>query len=143
MRCGFDHSLALTSNSILYSWGANRSGQCGDGSTVTVATPKLVGDFAHRGVAIEHIDCGAYHSFCRTQRGEVFFWGSNKQWECIEDEVDDKIVDFILQPQSIEAALARRLNDENADRNFVIESVKLGIQSTALTLSYDDADDVE
>ena len=39
ISAGVDHSCALTTDSILYCWGANHYGQLGDGSTTDALIP--------------------------------------------------------------------------------------------------------
>ncbi|XP_071957230.1 secretion-regulating guanine nucleotide exchange factor-like [Antedon mediterranea] len=44
ISCGSEHNLALTENNILYSWGWNEHGTCGDGTTTNVYLPQQVPD---------------------------------------------------------------------------------------------------
>lgn len=76
IACGQLHSLALTNNGELYSFGSNSYGQLGLGSeSEKVTKPTLVKSLS--GVPIAHLSCGGNHSFVITKSGAVFGWGKN------------------------------------------------------------------
>ncbi|EFP92895.2 uncharacterized protein PGTG_18813 [Puccinia graminis f. sp. tritici CRL 75-36-700-3] len=80
--CGLFHSVALGRDGELYTFGHNRKGQCGVGSSSTIdtTTPILV-DIGGNGEAGEIIDvidarCGSEHTVVLTSSG-VWLAGSN------------------------------------------------------------------
>lgn len=76
IACGEYHSLALTNNGEMYTWGANSFGQCGLGyTTKKESTPKLISTMI--GVPIAKIACGGNHSFALSKSGAVYGWGKN------------------------------------------------------------------
>ncbi|XP_076648302.1 HECT and RLD domain containing E3 ubiquitin ligase 4 [Halictus rubicundus] len=76
VACGVKHTLALTNNGELYSWGSNNEGQLGLGSKVeNERKPKLINGLD--GIPIAHIACGGYHSIVISKSGAVFGWGKN------------------------------------------------------------------
>ncbi|XP_072902010.1 RCC1 and BTB domain-containing protein 1-like isoform X1 [Hemitrygon akajei] len=80
VACGSNHSMVLTTDGEVYSWGSNSSGQVGSGSgfgsTATQATPRrVVHGLENRKVVT--IACGQQFSMAVTDNGEVFGWGSN------------------------------------------------------------------
>lgn len=68
---GSAHSLALTHGDDVYAWGANESGELGDGGTATHKTPEKVLTAA-AGVA-----AGAQFSVAAMDDGTVQTWGDN------------------------------------------------------------------
>ena len=71
--CGQDHTLVLTEDGKVFSWGANRRGQLGHGDTMATSTPRKVDSF-HRRVA--QVAAGANHSVALMEGGLLFSWGS-------------------------------------------------------------------
>merc|ERR1712087_373384 len=95
--CGRYHSLALSEQHVVYSWGKNGDGECGmeksgnqgpSGRTfrasrrlnTTISIPTKV-DIPSDAQIIT-IRCGVYHSGCMSATQEVFLWGSNEDSEC-------------------------------------------------------------
>ncbi|CAH2071120.1 unnamed protein product, partial [Iphiclides podalirius] len=76
IACGSYHSIALTNNGDLYSWGANSYGQCGLGNmTNKETTPQQITSLL--GVPITLVVCGSNHTFVLSKSGAVFGWGKN------------------------------------------------------------------
>jgi RCC1 and BTB domain-containing protein len=72
IKCGWDHTLALTDSGSLYAWGRNYYGQCGTGTRDNVKVPeKLNID------KVKSIACGAGHSMALLANGRVYGWGEN------------------------------------------------------------------
>ena len=72
------HSLALSSDGRVFSWGWNTSGQLGDGTTTQRTTPVAVttsGVLA--GVSISAIAAGENSSYALGSNGRVYSWGEN------------------------------------------------------------------
>ena len=72
--CGFAHSLAVTEDGSLFSWGFGRYGATGSGEDAWVEPlPRRV-DLGNEFAV--HCAAGYYHSAAVTQRGELFTWGA-------------------------------------------------------------------
>ncbi len=69
------HTLALTSAGTVLAWGANGSGQLGDGTTISSSTPVAVD--LPTGVTITAVAAGNFHSLALTSAGTVLAWGFN------------------------------------------------------------------
>lgn len=68
VACGLKHTLALTNNGELYSWGSNREGQLGLGEGIKQETkPRLITSLVD--VPIAFIACGGFHSIVITKSG--------------------------------------------------------------------------
>ena len=75
-------AMALTSDNLIASWGANDSGQLGDGTITLRPSPVLVNQSgALAGRTVVAISAGATHTMALTADGKVFAWGSNGSGE--------------------------------------------------------------
>ena len=72
--CGAYHSMALTSDGEVFSWGHNTFAQLGDKTYNSRKTPTQV-LFRDK---IVSISCGTNHSIALTHNGSAYVWGSNE-----------------------------------------------------------------
>ena len=76
VAAGQKHSMALTSNGLVFAWGSNEMGQLGLGKKLSkkkmVATPTLVA----LPLCVQ-LQCGNVHSAAVTDTGDVYVWGMN------------------------------------------------------------------
>jgi YD repeat-containing protein len=78
VTAGSSHSLAVTTQARVYSWGSNGSGQLGNGTTTSRNTPTLINvPNLQSGESIDHVSAGSSHSLAVTTQGRVYAWGSN------------------------------------------------------------------
>ena len=73
VSCGGKHSLALTSEGNVFSWGDNTDGKLGHNNRVSCYTPKLIEAFW--GERIKDICCGSGHSAAINVQGALYTWG--------------------------------------------------------------------
>lgn len=73
VSAGRSHSCGLATNGAAFCWGANDSGQLGDGSTTASRGPVR----AAEGVTFTSIDAGQHHTCGVTAAGDVYCWGAN------------------------------------------------------------------
>jgi filamentous hemagglutinin family protein len=78
---GYDHTVALTDDGYVFSWGSNVYGQLGDGTTNDGLMPVQVlsggqggGTYLHN---VSKISAGGYHSVALVDDGSVYDWGYN------------------------------------------------------------------
>ena len=72
--CGSRHTVAVTSNGALYSWGDKENGVAGHENTEGHQyTPKLV-DKLQGKVVVQLSACG-FHTGCITEDKNVYIWG--------------------------------------------------------------------
>ena len=69
---GTYRSAAITKDGDLYMWGANGSGQLGNGSTTDSYTPVKIME------NVTAVSLGSYHSAAITKDGSLYMWGYNE-----------------------------------------------------------------
>ncbi|HZT12763.1 MAG TPA: hypothetical protein VFA29_08165 [Candidatus Baltobacteraceae bacterium] len=72
ISAGGRHTAALGSDGTVWTWGWNRYGQLGDGTTADSDLPVLV-----NGVSASAISAGFYHTLAIGTDGNVYAWGRN------------------------------------------------------------------
>nr|XP_021558148.1 probable E3 ubiquitin-protein ligase HERC6 isoform X2 [Neomonachus schauinslandi] len=76
VSCGHYHSLALSEDGQLFSWGSNSHGQLGLGKErPSQASPQRVRSLD--GIPLTQVAAGGAHSFALSLSGASFGWGSN------------------------------------------------------------------
>jgi len=73
VAAGDSHTLCITEDGTLLSWGYNGSGQLGVGDTENRHAPTLVTGL--QGKRVVHVAAGEQHTICSTADGSVFTWG--------------------------------------------------------------------
>ncbi|GAB1604862.1 X-linked retinitis pigmentosa GTPase regulator-like [Argonauta hians] len=71
IAAGFEHSLCLTENGVVYVWGSNSEGQLGLGDIPDIPVPTKL----HIDVFIATIAAGYYHTALLTDTGCVYLFG--------------------------------------------------------------------
>lgn len=74
---GENHTLVLTSDSLVYAWGNNFYGQLGNSTFVNSNMPILINYGALAGKKIVAIAAGSFHSLALANDGTIYAWGSN------------------------------------------------------------------
>jgi alpha-tubulin suppressor-like RCC1 family protein len=75
IAAGDQHTCALLENGSIACWGANASGQLGDGSRVRSGTPVVVGGLSS---AVKQISAGGAHTCALLEDGAVKCWGDDQ-----------------------------------------------------------------
>ncbi|XP_060214565.1 PH, RCC1 and FYVE domains-containing protein 1-like [Lycium barbarum] len=71
--CGNRHAMLVTKQGEVFSWGEEAGGRLGHGGETDVSHPKLISNL--RGMNVEVIACGEYHSCAVTSSGDLYTWG--------------------------------------------------------------------
>ncbi|XP_054287973.1 probable E3 ubiquitin-protein ligase HERC1 [Macrosteles quadrilineatus] len=69
------HTLALSEDGNVYSWGDGDYGKLGHGMSTTQKQPKLIDALPFSSKVITHISAGYRHSAAVTSEGELYTWG--------------------------------------------------------------------
>jgi len=76
ISCGSNYMLALDSGGVVYAWGINNVGQCGQGDKVTPQTlPVAITGGSLSGKTVVKISTGTKHSFALCSDNTVHSWG--------------------------------------------------------------------
>jgi alpha-tubulin suppressor-like RCC1 family protein len=93
--CGDSHSLVLTSDDELWSFGINTSGELGLGHDDTVCSPERIDPLSHKRIRL--LSAGSHSLVLTSDYDEVFAWGANvfgqlglghRAWQLVPMRVD-------------------------------------------------------
>jgi alpha-tubulin suppressor-like RCC1 family protein len=73
ISCGSEHTVAVTTNDQVYSWGEGEGGLLGHGDTKTQKSPKMVESL--KKLQIQSIVCGGLHTIVLSRQGQLYTWG--------------------------------------------------------------------
>ena len=90
------HSLAITADGAVWSWGNGGNGRLGHGDQQIQPLPKKVEAFA--GQRVVAVSAGGFHSLAITARGAVWSWGSGVSGELGHGDEHQQLL-----PKKIEA----------------------------------------
>ena len=86
---GYGQYLAIGTDGYLYSWGANGSGQCGDGTKTNISSPKKIESLGNN---VTDVFAGSAHSAAITgdiqNGGKYYMWGSSSYGQCANNSYD-------------------------------------------------------
>jgi alpha-tubulin suppressor-like RCC1 family protein len=74
IACGFFHTIVLCKDSTVWAWGANESGQLGNGTFDSSAVPVQVQGLS----GVVSVFAGTANSFALTSDGSLWGWGNNE-----------------------------------------------------------------
>ena len=76
VSAGFAHSLALTADGAVWSWGAGGGGKLGHGDEQSQLLPKKIEAFT--GERVVAVSAGLGHSFALSADGALLAWGKGE-----------------------------------------------------------------
>lgn len=115
---GYGHSLAITTDGQLYSWGLNADGQLGDGTLTNKITPTQVG------IDSDWVDvaCGDHHSLALKFDGQIYAWGRNGSGQLGDGTTSGKLIPTLVsQSTRVHSKIAAC-----CDRSFAITGLPAG-----------------
>jgi alpha-tubulin suppressor-like RCC1 family protein len=92
ISAGSSHTIAISSDGLVFSWGGNDQGQLGDGTTTFRLTPVAVDNtdvLGHQNIISG--SAGAYHTVVCSDSGAVFDWGGNSNYQLGNGENTDRV----------------------------------------------------
>lgn len=87
---GDDNVLALLEDGELVGWGANFTGQVGDGTEINRPAPVAV-DVAEFGSPVTEVSLGRDHSMALLEDGRILTWGANTDFQLGSEEEGDRL----------------------------------------------------
>ena len=95
LAAGDHHTLCITADGSLFSWGSDGSGQLGVADTEERHVPTLVTGL--QGKRVVHVAAGAVHTICSTSDGSVFAWGAGDVGKLgLGDDESDTLVPTLV-----------------------------------------------
>lgn len=110
---GWRHTMALTSDGILYGWGWNKFGQVGAGDNIDHCFPVQV-KFPHEQKVVQ-ISCGWRHTLAVTERQNVFSWGRGTNGQLGHGESVDRNVPKIIESLSVDGSTGQQIESSKVD----------------------------
>ena len=102
VTAGAAHTCGVTAARVAYCWGANGSGQLGDGTTTDRLTPVLVAP----GVSFAAVTAGRLHTCGVTAAGTAYCWGSNSVGQLGDGTITDRSSPVLVPGVSFSAVTA-------------------------------------
>lgn len=151
--CGYAHTLALSDEGVLYTWGANSYGQLGTGNKANLISPCKVctSDERFIEVAASHY---SHVSSAMTQTGKVMMWGQCRGQSITSPMMtrfictDDVFATFSTPPVTwriycidqlkgmrVAESIAQYFNDqETSDLKFIVENQEIFVHKAILKI---------
>ena len=73
--CGWSHTMCLTDEGAVYTWGKGQDGQLGHGTTQDEPEPRLVSYFGAHHIKVVALAGGYFHSAALSRRFQLYTWG--------------------------------------------------------------------
>ncbi|KYQ94330.1 hypothetical protein DLAC_04627 [Tieghemostelium lacteum] len=97
-----------TDQGIVYSWGYNYHGQCGNTKNQSVRLPTLIRFPGDGTTVIKSISCGESHTLALSEQYQVFSWGCNKWGQLGHNDKENR-----SQPKLLEIQTTAIIKDVN------------------------------
>jgi RCC1 and BTB domain-containing protein len=72
IACGSGHTVVLTTDGEVYTWGRGDDGRLGHGDNGWKYVPRITQSLA--GQVVCQVTCGSYHTAAVTGNGELYTW---------------------------------------------------------------------
>lgn len=105
----FTHGAALASDGTVFTWGANVSGQLGDGTTTEQFAPITIPSSAFGGRAIVDLMAGSRHTVALAADGTVFAWGANPSGQVGNGTTNNQPTPALISGGSLSGRTATRI----------------------------------
>ena len=120
VKTGYYHSIALTENGEVYTWGYNYYGQLGNGNGVNSINPIKLNGLGK----VTKIDAYQYMTIILNQAGEVYVWGYGYGANPVKLNFNKKIIDVA---GNVVLAENRRAYDLTGNNSYGKDLVKISV----------------
>ncbi|XP_061107084.1 probable E3 ubiquitin-protein ligase HERC3 isoform X1 [Conger conger] len=112
VACGDHHTIALSRDGQLFTWGKNSNGQLGQGEVgPSSQTPKRL--FSLSGIPLAMITAGGDQSFALSVSGAVFAWGKNSAGQLGVGDKEDRHVPTTVKSLNLKRTVFISCGDEH------------------------------
>ena len=73
IACGSGHTVVLTTEGHVYTWGRGDDGRLGHGENMWKYVPRIIQSLV--GPVLVQVTCGSYHTAAVTAQGDLYTWG--------------------------------------------------------------------
>lgn len=112
VSCGSTHSVALSTEGKVYSWGSNTNGQLGDPSVSWRSVPGEVDSTsvmsALAGKTVVSVSAGSYHTLALCSDGTVVSWGENSSGMLGDNSTTSRAIPVPVNTTNGLSALAQK-----------------------------------
>ncbi|CAD8176556.1 unnamed protein product [Paramecium pentaurelia] len=120
IACGLYHSLALTVDGNVLSWGFNKHGQLGNGMTISSIQPQQISYFKNNQIFVVDISAGEEISICRSDLGDVYTWGK------MQNMFGDNIIKVLnAQKEAINLQCVEQSNSQLVPRKINLKAKQI------------------
>ena len=124
ISCGNEHTLALTKDGEVYSWGSTSDGVLGreikgDDKGLGIGKPGKITFFIKNDIKIRHISSGSIHNLCLDVKSNLYSWGCSKGGQLGFDE--NELAAIYKQNNNN----SKEKNEIGKDNNFCVREPKL------------------
>ena len=129
--CGNEHTLALTTEGDVYSWGSTSDGVLGRDikgyeKAKGIGKPGKITYFIKNDIRIRHISSGSIHNLCLDVKSNLYSWGCSKGGQL---GLDEKELSIIYKQNYLNNSNSNDKNKQNSeienDNNFCLKEPKL------------------
>ncbi|XLS52130.1 hypothetical protein HN51_012807 [Arachis hypogaea] len=108
---GWRHTMALTSNGLLFGWGWNKFGQVGVGHNFDCCCPMQV-KFPQE-QKVSEVACGWRHTIAVTQSGNLYSWGRGANGQLGHGETIDRNCPMIIEALSFDGSFGQNMESSS------------------------------
>jgi alpha-tubulin suppressor-like RCC1 family protein len=100
VSCGVGHSALIgeltgSQERVFYTWGLNNHGQLGLNSKNRIHEfPSMVPTISASGSNVEEVSCGAFHTICRTEDGQIYSCGKGSTGQLGHGDAKENVPNF-------------------------------------------------
>lgn len=116
VACGKDHTMCLTADGVVYSWGKNAKGELGLGDDAERYIPTVVESL--KGTPVIIIACGKNTSAAYTDDGTLYMWGQNDTFQ-LAREGGGHVATPLVIPYDFSTPQKRQTDDTENDQGNV------------------------